>query len=86
MQMSLLRDKQFFTEHVCAPEATLTRRAQRVLRRPHGWLFNGCRTDQDTAAILRDSPFARVEIDEYDRGPAGLHVRHGVVGTAVKGG
>lgn len=76
----------FFTEHVRAPESTWTRRIQRLLRRPHGWLFNGCRTDQDTGTILRDSSFDTVDIDEEDRGSRGLYVRHGVIGTAVKGG
>jgi len=74
----------FFTEHVRAPDSTWTRRIQRVLRHPHGWLFNGCRTDQDTAALLRDGPFETVEIDEHDRGIGGLYVRHGLIGTAVK--
>ncbi len=55
-----------------------------MLRRPHGWLFNGCRTDQDTAAILRDSPFEAIDIDEEDRGRRGLYVRHGLIGTATK--
>lgn len=74
----------FFTEHVRAPESTWTLRAQRLLRRPHGWMFNGCRTDQDTTALLRSGPFERVDIEEYDRGVAGLHVRHGLIGTATK--
>lgn len=74
----------FFTEHVRAPDATWTLRTQRVLRHPHGWLFNGCRTDQDTAALLRGGPFETVDIDEQDRGPGGLYVRHGLIGTAVK--
>jgi ubiquinone/menaquinone biosynthesis C-methylase UbiE len=74
----------FFTEHVRAPDSTWTRRIQRAVRRPHGWLFNGCRTDQDTAALLRDSAFETVEIVEQDRGPGGLYVRYGLIGTAVK--
>ena len=76
----------FFTEHVRAPEATWTRRIQQVLRRPHGWMFNGCRTDQDTASFLRNSPFETVEIEEQDRGPGGLYVRHGLIGVATKTG
>ena len=76
----------FFTEHVRAPDSSWTLRAQRMLRRPHAWLFNGCRTDQDTAALLRAGPFDSVEIDEQDRGAAGLHVRHGLIGTATKAG
>jgi SAM-dependent methyltransferase len=76
----------FFTEHVRAPDGTWTLRIQRLLRRPHGWLFNGCRTDQDTAALLRASPFESVEMSEEDRGLSGLYVRIGLVGTAVKAG
>lgn len=74
----------FFTEHVRAPESTWTHRVQRLVRRPHGWMFNGCRTDQDTATMLRDGPFDRIDIELYDRGVAGLHVRHGLIGTATK--
>lgn len=74
----------FFTEHVGAPEATWTRRCQRVLRRPHCWMFNGCRTDQDTATLLTDGPFETVEIDDEDRGVGGLYLRHGIVGVATK--
>ena len=74
----------FFTEHVRAPDSTWTLRIQRAVRHPHSWLFNGCRTDQDTAAIFRDSPFEMVEIDEQDRGIGGLYVRHGLIGTAIK--
>ncbi len=74
----------FFTEHVRAPESTWMHRTQRVLRRPHGWMFNGCRTDQDTGSLLRGSAFETVEILEEDRGPRGLYVRYGIIGTAVK--
>jgi SAM-dependent methyltransferase len=74
----------FFSEHVRAPDSTWSLRAQRAVRRPHSWLFNGCRTDQDTAAILRAGPFETVEIEEQDRGIGGLYVRHGLIGTAVK--
>lgn len=74
----------FFIEHVRAPESTWTQRFQRIVRRPHRWLFNGCRTDQDTAAILASGPFDDVEIDEQDRGASGLYVRHGIIGTATK--
>ena len=74
----------FFVEHVAAPEASATRRVQSVLRRPHRWLFNGCRTDQDTGAILRSGPFDEVTIDPIDRGAAAAYVRHQIVGTATK--
>jgi SAM-dependent methyltransferase len=73
----------FFLEHVVAPDGTGTRTAQRVLKRPHRWLFNGCLVDRDTATLLAGSGFASIEIDHHDEGPAGLHVRHRIIGTAT---
>lgn len=74
----------FFTEHVRSPDGSRTHRIQKVLKRPHQWMFNGCRIDQPTADILRAGPFDNVEIDEVDRGRAGIWVRHQIVGTATK--
>lgn len=74
----------FFLEHVAAPHGSGTRRVQRVLKRPHRWLFNGCEIDRDTAGVLRAAGFDSIEVDEVDTGFAGLHVRHQIVGTAVR--
>lgn len=74
----------FFLEHVAAPRGTWTRRIQRVVKRPHRWLFNGCEVDRDTASVLRGAGFSSIEIDEVDTGPAGLYARHQIVGTAVR--
>lgn len=72
----------FFVEHVAAPLGTWTRRVQRVVRRPHRWMFNGCVVDRDTASALRSAGFDHVVIDEHDAGWTGLYVRHRIVGTA----
>ena len=74
----------FFLEHVAAPAGTWTRRIQRVLKRPHRYLFNGCEVDRDTASVLRAAGFGSVELDEVDTGPAGLYARHQIVGTATR--
>ena len=74
----------FFVEHVVSPARTATRRVQRVLFRPHRWLFNGCEITRDTAASIRGGPFAAVDIDEVDRGRSALWVRHQIAGTATK--
>ncbi len=74
----------FFIEHVEAPPDSRTRRVQRVLHRPHRWMFNGCDISRDTATTLRNGPFAEVEIDAVDRGRSGLWVRHQIVGVAQK--
>ena len=74
----------FFLEHVVAPDGTGTRTAQRILKQPHRWLFNGCTVDRDTGSLLADSGFSSIEIERSDEGPSGLHVRHRIIGTATK--
>jgi ubiquinone/menaquinone biosynthesis C-methylase UbiE len=74
----------FFLEHVAAPSGTWTRRVQRLVKRAHRSLFNGCEVDRDTASVLRTAGFSAVELDEVDTGAAGLYARHQIVGTAVR--
>ena len=74
----------FFIEHVESPAGSRTRLAQRLLFRPHRWMFNGCEINRDTASALRDGPFADVQIDEVDRGRSALWVRHQIGGIARK--
>lgn len=74
----------FFVEHVVAPAGSRTRKVQRVVHRPHRWMFNGCEVDRDTAAVLRASDFTDIEIDEVDRGRHALWARIQIVGTATK--
>ncbi len=75
----------FFVEHVRAPAGSRTARAQRVVRRPHHWMFNGCRVDQDTGALLRRSDFVDVDVVDVDLGRSAAYVRHHIVGTARRG-
>ncbi len=74
----------FFIEHVIAPVGTKTRAAQKILLRPHRWLFNGCEINRDTASVIRASGFVDVVISEIDTGPMSGHVRHFISGTASK--
>ena len=74
----------FFIEHVESPAGSRTRLAQRLLFRPHRWMFNGCEINRETASALRDGPFADVQIDEVDRGRSALWVRHQIGGIARK--
>ncbi len=73
-----------FVEHVAATEGSRTAIAQRLLRRPHAWMFNGCRTDQDTAALLRQFDWAELTIDGIDLGWQSGHVRDQITGIAVR--
>lgn len=74
----------FFLEHVAAPPDSFVRRVQGVVRRPHRWLFNGCIVDRDTESVLRAGGFSALDLEALDEGASGLHVRHRIVGTAVK--
>lgn len=74
----------FFIEHVVAPPLTATRVVQRVLFRPHRWMFNGCHIDRDTGSLLRSGPFDSIELETVDRGPKAVWVRHQIIGTATK--
>jgi|TARA_R110002110_G_scaffold240922_1_gene457222 ubiquinone/menaquinone biosynthesis C-methylase UbiE len=74
----------FFIEHVASPDGHRNRTVQKVLVRPHRWMFNGCEIMRDTASLLEAGPFESVEVTEVDRGRAALWVRHQIIGTAVK--
>jgi SAM-dependent methyltransferase len=54
-----------FVEHVVAEAATPTRLAQRVLRRPWAWIFEGCSCERDLEQAVRAAGFASVTIDRY---------------------
>ncbi len=74
----------FFLEHVIAPERTITRRLQRLLKRPNRWMFNGCEVDRDTTTLLEQAGFTDITIEAVDTGRKGLHVRHQIVGSGTR--
>jgi ubiquinone/menaquinone biosynthesis C-methylase UbiE len=74
----------FFFDHVRAPEGTLTRRVQSIVKHPHRWMFQGCEVDRDTEALIRSAGFARVEVDALDTGAGSFYVRHQIIGTALR--
>jgi len=76
----------FFVEHVVAPAGTRTHTVQRIVLRPHRWMFNGCEVNRDTGAALHASDFVDVAFDDVDRGRPGLWARTQIVGTATKPG
>ena len=54
-----------FLEHVVAREGTPTRAAQRILRRPWAWTFEGCSCERDLEQYVRAAGFESVTIDRY---------------------
>lgn len=57
-----------FVEHVAAPAGTLRRAAQRLVRRPWGWLADGCRPDQETGRLLEAAGFADLQTEAFRAG------------------
>ncbi|RZU65124.1 ubiquinone/menaquinone biosynthesis C-methylase UbiE [Microterricola gilva] len=54
-----------FLEHVVAGSGTPTRAAQRILRRPWAWTFEGCSCERDLEGSLRAAGFGSVAIERY---------------------
>jgi SAM-dependent methyltransferase len=54
-----------FAEHVAAEAGSATRAAQRLLRRPWAWTFEGCSCERDLEAAIRSAGFAHVELERY---------------------
>ena len=71
-----------FVEHVAAPAGSALRRVQRLLRRPWGWVADGCRPDQETGLVIRAAGFSEVEVERF-RADLGLVSPH-LAGVAVR--
>jgi ubiquinone/menaquinone biosynthesis C-methylase UbiE len=52
-----------FVEHVVAPRRGLRRAVQRAIRRPWGWVFEGCNPGKDTAGLLQAAGFDALELE-----------------------
>ena len=72
-----------FYEHVRAPEGSGVRTAQRIVKRPQRWLFNGCEVDRDTASAIREV-FPSASVEPVDAGLAAGWTRTRVMGTATR--
>lgn len=54
-----------FLEHVVAESGTATRVAQRILRRPWAWTFEGCSCERDLEGLVREAGFTSVTVERY---------------------
>ncbi|HYJ49194.1 MAG TPA: methyltransferase domain-containing protein [Microbacterium sp.] len=71
-----------FLEHVVAAEGTPTRAAQRILRRPWAWTFEGCSCERDLEKSVRAAGFQSVTVDRYRIHSAFLPFNTHIAGTA----
>ena len=71
-------------EHVAAAEGTTLAFAQRLLRRPWRWLFEGCETQRNTEELLRAGGFASVEVQPFTLRTALVPIRSQIAAVAVR--
>jgi SAM-dependent methyltransferase len=72
-----------FAEHVVAKRRTPTRWAQRILRRPWAWVFEGCSCERDLASLITSAGFARVDLQPYRLHSPFVPFNPHIAGTAV---
>jgi len=72
-----------FVEHVAARPHTPTRWAQRILRRPWAWVFEGCSCERDLATLIGSAGFTSVDLAHYRIHSPFLPFNTHIFGTAV---
>lgn len=75
-----------FVEHVVAPDGTATRAAQRMLRRPWAWTFEGCSCERDLEHAVRSAGFEHVDVERYRARTVFLPFNTQIAGVARAGG
>ncbi|WP_431279228.1 class I SAM-dependent methyltransferase [Leifsonia poae] len=71
-----------FVEHVVADPGTPTRAAQRILRRPWAWTFEGCSCERDLEGCVRAAGFDTVAVEHYRVHTPFLPFNTHIAGTA----
>jgi len=86
VQRVLKRGGRFrFVEHVVAPHHGARRAVQRAIRRPWGWVFEGCNPGKDTVGLLQAAGFDALEVEHRKfRRSLFWPVNTGVWGIAVR--
>lgn len=72
-----------FAEHVVAKRGTPTRWAQRILRRPWAWIFEGCSCERDLTSVISSAGFASVDLSHYRIRSPLLPFNTHIAGTAI---
>lgn len=73
-----------FVEHVADPEPTFRARVQRGIRRPWGWLLQGCDPHKDTLDAVEGAGFDDVVTQRRDFGAFGWPANTGAWGVATR--
>jgi SAM-dependent methyltransferase len=72
-----------FVEHVVARPRTPTRWAQRMVRRPWAWAFEGCSCERDLTSLITSAGFTQVGIDAHRIHSLLVPFNTHIAGTAI---
>lgn len=72
-----------FLEHVRAPDGSAVRLVQELVFRPWRWLFEGCHTNRDTAALVGAAGFRSVEVRDVRLRTPFVPIRTQIAGVAT---
>jgi len=72
-----------FVEHVAARDGTVTQYAQRLLRRPWAWAFEGCSCERALEGVIGRAGFSEVTVDRYRLHTPFLPFNTHIAGTAT---
>lgn len=73
-----------FLEHVASPAGTMTRRVQRIVRRPWAWVFEGCSCERDLDRTIKSAPFKDTCIHHHKLSTPFLPFNTQISGIATK--
>lgn len=73
-----------FIEHVAALEGSLLSRAQRWLKRPWRWAFEGCSLDRNTQTVIEAAGFRELEIERFNLGRGVAPFSPHIAGVGVR--
>ena len=70
-------------EHVKAPQSSMVRKVQSVIRKPWKWFFEGCDVCRDTGLLLETSGFSAVQINLFTMPTVLVPIRTQVIVTCT---
>ena len=73
-----------FVEHVAARHGSFTARLQRILRRPWGYVFEGCSCERDLRSVIESAGFSTSVIEDYRIRSPFISFNTQIAGVATK--
>lgn len=73
-----------FLEHVKAEKHSWICKVQKMVKKPWRWFFDGCHVTRNTAKMIQDAHFSKVEIEEFESRTVFVPIIPHIYGAAIK--